>query len=112
MSCSAKKYCSGDLRHSVTIETETLSSNSMGGHTRVWSTFATVLAGIYPMSAKERFFANKTEHDISHKVVIRYLSGVKAKMRIMFNGRKLLIDGTVNPEEKNEWLEIACIEKE
>lgn len=104
----------GPLRHQVTVEQPSRTPNAIGGFTVLWTTFLTSPANISPVSGGERFFAGKLEGDVTHKVTLRYRTGVTAQMRIkyVFGGvtRYLQIRGVVNPGERNEWLELKCAE--
>lgn len=100
----------GELRHSVVIESRTLAADSYGGRTETWATFATVWASVEPLSGSEQWRAQQAQSSVSHKVTIRYLSGVDAKMRVKFGTRYLNIGSVRNVEERNRELELLCTE--
>ena len=101
----------GDLRHQVLIKSKTLTADGMGGHTEVWTTtLATVRAAIWPVSAKERVQNLQMELEITHKIRIRYLSGVLASMRVYFGSRIFEILSIVNTDERNIQLDLVCRE--
>lgn len=99
-----------DLRHDVTIETPSDALDAIGGETVTWSTHAAVKAQIKPAKASERFFAQKLEANVSHKVRIRYLSTVTTSMRVIFGSRTLQIRGVAHEEERFRWTDLYCEE--
>lgn len=100
----------GNLRHVITIQEKTLTSDGMGGNTEAWATFAIVRAAIWPVSAKERVSNQQLEHEITHKIRVRYFSGVTAAMRVVFDSRTFEILSIVNWEERNITLDLICEE--
>lgn len=102
----------GALRHKVTIEQAT-EMNTAGDVSKTWSEFAKAWAQIEPASTQERFIAAQVQAQITHKVTIRYLSGVTSQMRIKHGSRYLYIEGPpMNPDERNVSLVLMCREAE
>lgn len=102
--------CPSELRHRIAIQKRTQSPDGLGGFSESWITFASTWAKISPTSARERFFSEKLEHNITHKITIRYRSGISPDMRIQFGTRIFKINGIINPEERNIWLDLLCEE--
>lgn len=100
----------GDLRHPVTIMTSTQVADGMGSFTETDSIFARTRAAIWPISANERTKDSKVTMEISHRVRIRYQSGVLSGMRIIHNSRTLNIVSIVNHDERNIMLDLLCRE--
>jgi SPP1 family predicted phage head-tail adaptor len=70
-----------------------------------------VWAGIWPMKASEIVRAEATTMNITHRIRIRYRGGIKPSWRIRFGNRYFsIVQGPLNPDEKNEKLEIYCRE--
>ena len=101
----------GRLRHEITIQQVSETKDTYGGVDKSWSTFATVRAEIKPLSGRE-YFANEQQNStISHKVAIRYLAGVTAKMRVLFGSRTLeIVSPPINFEERNIEMVLMCRE--
>ena len=99
-----------DLRHTITIEEFTKKRQAGAGHTRSWSTFATARACIEPLRGRERLHAMQIEDSVSHKITIRWRSGVTAKMRIKFGTRIFNIRAAINLEERSRFIEIIADE--
>jgi len=75
-----------------------------------WDDFKTVWAEISPVSGKEFYAAEQSRSQVSHKVRIRYIAGLRPSMRIKFGSRKFKIISLINWNEKNEEYLIYCTE--
>lgn len=101
----------GALRHNVTIQQLTEADDNQGGYTSTWTTFATAAATVAPVKGEEMLEHKKLESTITHKIFIRYISGVTAKMRIVFGSRTFEIVGAPrNFDERDVYLEIMATE--
>lgn len=91
----------GTLRHRVQIEHKAETRDSYGGVTAAWAVFASsVPAAILPVSGREFFAAEANQAEVSAKIVLRDLSGLKPSMRILHGGhqyniRAILPDATL-----------------
>lgn len=101
---------SGDLRHRITVQVKSLVTDNMGGWTETWATFATVSAAIWPVSAKEQITGAKLEGEVTHRIRIRYLSGLLPSHRVLFGTRYLNIVSIVNVEERKIQMDLLCTE--
>jgi len=100
----------GRLRHRITIQQPTTSTNAQGGKIKTWVDVATVWAGIEPISASESDQNHQLEPEVSVRIVMRYRSGITSDMRIKFGSRYYKIIGIINPDERNKELQITAIE--
>lgn len=101
---------SGLLRQQITIERETQTKDSVGGYSSSWATHIQPFAFVKPISGLERLHAMKLETNVTHKIYIRYVSGLTTKDRVAFNSREMQIHSIINLEERDKWLELTCIE--
>ena len=108
----------GWLRHSIDIEESTDTTDNMGGFTKTWAAITNgsgVRAAIWPVRAKELLEAGKLELSTTHKIRIRYISGVNAAMRIKFNdpdgARYFNIRSKICPCERGIMLEFLAEEE-
>lgn len=101
----------GKLRNRIDIEEPTQQTNESGETQPTWSIKQTVWASVEPLRGQEAFIAQQVNNEITHKVVMRYTSGITSNMRIDFNGRKLYISSIVDQFERNEYLELTCKER-
>lgn len=100
----------GDLRHQITLQAPTRIADGMGGFTVAWVDMATVWAAIWPVSATEQIQAAQPVMTVSHRIRMRYLAGVKAAWRVKFGNRYFNIVSIVNPNERNQMLDLLCKE--
>jgi len=100
----------GELRNLVTIQTPTVTVTN-GDPATTWATFSQVWAKVEPLSTGEQQRAAMVEAQLSHRITIRYLSGVLPTMRILWGTRIFYLVGPPrNVEERNEMLELVCKE--
>jgi len=103
---------SGKLRHRIDILNAVTGQDSMGGQNAgAGSSFATVWASVEALSARELFAAQQLTAQVSHKVTIRWLAGVQAKMTVSFDNRALQIVGVQNPDGRHKVLVLLCLER-
>jgi SPP1 family predicted phage head-tail adaptor len=103
----------GNLRHTISIQESTEVSDGMGGFTLAWtdiSSMTAIPAAIWPLTAKESLDAMKLELQVTHKIRIRYRSGITAKNRIKFGTRYFNIVSLINFEERNKQLDMLALE--
>jgi len=101
----------GDLNKLVSIIGTTRISDGMGGFTQTDSTIASeIWAAIWPVNASEQVQAMSTTMTISHRIRIRYRSVLRSSWRIKFGLRYFNIVSIINPNERNEYLEMMCKE--
>jgi SPP1 family predicted phage head-tail adaptor len=103
-------YCADKLNKRIVIESKTQTPDDYGGNTVAWATFATVWAQIKPIKWLERFHSEKLENEVTHKIVIRYKTGIKANMRILYDSRYFQITGITDIDEAKRYIEILAQE--
>ena len=100
----------GRLRHKVTIQDYTESQNTFGEVTKNWTDYATVWAAVEPVKGREFWESQQINAEITTKVTLRYLAGVKPKMRILHDTRIFEIDSVINVDERNRELQLLVKE--
>ena len=80
----------GALRHQVSIEETTLTTDLGGGATDSWAaiTNGTVWASINQTRGDERYISQQLQEQVTHKILIRYLAGVDTKHTVLFGTRR------------------------
>jgi len=89
----------GELKHRVTIQERSVTRDTDGGESESWVDFATVWAAVEPLQGREFFAAQQTNSEVTGKVRLRYLAGVKPTMRVLFGARVFDILAAVCPAE-------------
>jgi SPP1 family predicted phage head-tail adaptor len=103
----------GELRHRVDILMPPESRNEYGEleSTAEWSVFKTVWASVDPLKGRELFTAQQINSEITCKVKMWYIPGVKAKMRIRARGHVFEVVGPpVDINLAHRELELMCKE--
>ena len=112
-SCSACAGKVNKMRHSIVIQAENPTTDAGGGQTDPWASpivIATMRAFIEPLSGREVQHAGQLEDTVTHKITIRYKSGIVAKQRVKFGSRLMNIRRVINVEEANRFIEIFAQE--
>lgn len=100
----------GALDKRISLQSPTLVADDMGGSTVTWATSYTVAAAVWPASASEQVKAGAPVMSITHRIRIRYRSGVLASWRILYNTRYFSIVSVTSPNEAREWIDLLCRE--
>jgi|ERR1043165_4443601 SPP1 family predicted phage head-tail adaptor len=108
---------SGKLRYLVAIEQKTGARDGFGADQELWSTVAQVYAGFETLRGQELFAAQKLSPDVTHKITIRYRSGILAQMRVNWTdtreSRNRIFDilAAMDPDQRREKLELLAVER-
>ncbi len=100
----------GRLRHRITIQEPVTARNGFNEAITTWVTVATVWASVEPISGREFFAAEHVQSEITHRIRVRYRAGIAPTMRVVFNGRYLMIESVINYGERNTDLQLMCRE--
>ena len=99
----------GKLRDRVTVQQATETRNSLGEVVQSWSTYATVWASVEGISSREALQQGQVQTDVSHRVQMRFLSGLTHNMRLYWRARTLEIVSVLEHGNRSEH-EILCTE--
>lgn len=77
----------GDLRESVTVQVATEQTNDYGEATLTWADFASRRAAIRGLRVDEVMSAQGPYTVATHEVEFRYVAGLQAGMRLVWNSR-------------------------
>jgi len=99
----------GILRDRVTVQQATENRNSLGESILSYSTFAEVSASVQGVSAREFLLAGQQQVEVSHRVKMRYLTGLSPQMRLSWRGRTLEIISILEHENRSVH-ELICQE--
>lgn len=98
----------GRLRHTVTLQSKSVSRDAVGGESITWSTFATVPAEVQPLSGREYVAMRQAQADVSVRVRLRYLSGVNPAMRVQHGSAVYNVLEVIDVGARNRELELLC----
>ena len=100
----------GRLRHRLTIQRATEVKNSSGEIIQTWATIATRWGAVEPLTGREQWLAQQANAIATHRVTIRYYSGLTEKDRFLYGTRVLNIDTIDVPDEIQEHMECMVVE--
>ena len=72
----------GFLRHRLEFQDKSVARDAYGAETITWGESFTVWGSVEPYLGREYLQAKQQQAEVSHRVRIRYRSGVKPTMRI------------------------------
>lgn len=107
----ARRGSPGNLRHLVSIKTATNASDGRGGSTQTPSTQTTAWARIEPLSGRELMQLGALSSTVTHRVTIRYQSGILPKMTITWGSRTFQISSVRTVDEELRWTVLDCFEE-
>lgn len=105
-----KRTTASRLRHKLTLQQEIRTPDGAGGYTKSWEDVVDLWAEIIPVSGNEQLFGMQLQAKISHKILLRYRTGIDAGMRLVFENRAFNIRYSVNVAENNEILAVFADE--
>jgi len=96
----------------VALQSASKTQDTFGHSTPTWSTYATVWAGLEPLTGRELIEAQRLDAEISHKITIRYTTefAPTAKHRLTLGARVFNFTSVRRLEERNVVWEIMAKE--
>lgn len=99
----------GSLRERITIQQAADNRNVLGEAVQTWSTYATRWASVEGMSSRELLQQGQMTMQVSHRVRLRYVTGLTPTMRLQWRGRTLEIISLLEHGNRTEH-ELLCQE--
>lgn len=91
----------GKLNLRVSIQTRSESRDSHGGVVTTWTTIATRWGGMAGQKVDERQKAGRVDAVATHRLSMRYYSGLSPKDRLLLGSRAFNIIEILDPGERN-----------
>lgn len=101
----------GKLRHRITLQTPTLTQDSLGVVSETWSDTATVYAQIEAISGREFFDAARVNAEVTHRIRIRHRPGIVPAMRVLKDTRIFDIQSVLDVDGRRWELTLMCVER-
>ena len=99
----------GGLSHLIRIEYKSGTTRTAIGEEQVtWATFASVWAWLEPLRGLEAISLRMQGSEVTTRVRIRYIPGVKPSMRVVHGDDVFQILEVYSPLEKRRELEMLC----
>lgn len=102
----------GELRHRITLQKFSITTNENGFEVEDWVEIKTVWAAVTNLMGKEFFEAAAVQAEKTVKFTIRYIGGIDESMRIMFKDKIYNITFIDNIKYRNKFIEIKALEVE
>ena len=102
------------LRHKITIQSVTQSTDARGGPTETFSTYAIRRAEIKPLSGREYFANQQVQSQSSIWFKVRYDNTTKRidpTYQVSYDSRIFDIESVINVDEKDQELVLMCVEQ-
>lgn len=96
----------GQLRHRVQLQSAVVVTDSLGGRTQTWGTYATVWGAI----DEQPFVQGNENPELNTLISIRFREGVQAKQRAIAKGNTYAVIAVQNPEQRDRDLILHCME--
>lgn len=100
----------GTLDQQVTIQIATHTRGTSGEQKQTWQTWRTVWANVQTSSGSENFYSPQLTAETTHKLKLRYLTGLKPTMRALWRGRILDITFVDESRQRQGELYLLCKE--
>lgn len=100
----------GDLDQRVTLQSRAATINAIGEPVGVWSDVVTVWANIRDLSAREIHTARAVQVESVRRVTIRWRPGITADMRLLHQGRIMVLTAPPREVGRKQWLELDVAE--
>lgn len=101
----------GRMKKRVTFCKYVEKENALSQTAQALTEVKTVWAGVEPMRGREYQEAQRVRPELTYKITTRYHKGITPDMLVRFKDRWFHIVSVINVRERNEMLEIICIEK-
>lgn len=98
----------GLLSHRITLQEKSVSRDEYGGEIVSWIDVGTFWANVEPLRLKEYLAVRAAQADVDLKVTMRYVAGVKADWRMMWDGAAYDIASVVDVNGRKKTLELFC----
>lgn len=103
---------SGDLKHRVTIQKRTMTSNGFGGWVETWTDICTVWGNYNPLSGRELLAQQQVNAQITVDVQIRYREDILPLAvpirRIVYKGINHNVLGCIDVDNAHVELRLQC----
>ena len=100
----------GELRHRITLQRLTTTTNENGFEMEEWTDVKTVWASITNLHGKEYYEAAAIQMENTVKFTVRYIKDLDTSMRILFKDKQYNITSIDNIKYENRFIEIKALE--
>jgi SPP1 family predicted phage head-tail adaptor len=98
----------GRLDRRIRIEQRTVTRGADGSETVAWALVAEVWAQVQPLRGQERYGAGAEQAERDARIRIRWLSGVSAGMRVVYEARAWDVQAILEVGRRHG-LDLLCV---
>jgi SPP1 family predicted phage head-tail adaptor len=99
----------GRLIHQVSIQQPVEVQNAYGEAVITWADLRTgIWASIEPIRGREYWAAQQVQAEVDTRIVIRWITGVTYKMRVLNGTDEYYIRSVIDPDERHTELQLMC----
>jgi SPP1 family predicted phage head-tail adaptor len=100
------------MRDQVVIQSRTIAQDGYGAPVPTWSDVGDpVWANVEPLTGREAWQAQQVRPDLTHRVTMRFYSGLTTKHRLKIGSRILNIESAVDVESRGREHVLMCKEE-
>jgi SPP1 family predicted phage head-tail adaptor len=100
----------GLFRHRLELQANIGTPDGLGGFQTTWTRLFDVWARLEPVGAGASVRTGALHDEISHRITLRYRSGISPGMRLIAPDRIFEIDAVFDPDESHRYL--ICMARE
>ena len=100
----------GELRARLILEGPVETPDRAGGVARSWSTLATLWGDVTTLNAQQRLEAEQIGQTVTHRLTLRWRTGLTTKQRLRRGTQIFLIRGVQDPDDRRRRLICTCEE--
>jgi SPP1 family predicted phage head-tail adaptor len=101
----------GKLNKRLAIQSAIETRGNSGQVIKLWTTDDIRWGWIEPLQGKEAQTVKQVEASTTHRITIRYYSGLSTQHRFMYAGRIFDILAIIDQDEKHEQMQCLCVEQ-
>ena len=101
----------GEFQTELSLQECQTAYDATGGCTESWVELAVLFARIEPVSANSAFAADQSLETVTHRIFLRWQSGLASGMRFVKDERRFEIKTVHDPDESGRYLVCAAQEK-
>lgn len=99
---------SGQFAERISIESLTVTRNSIGEETKAWASIAEVWAEVTTIRGAEYAAAMQAQYRADIRVRVRYRAGITNLMRIQWRGQAYAIEAVMDGGPRRDYIEMIC----
>ena len=101
----------GRLNKRITILKKVDSINALNQKSKTYEEVATVWASVAPVRGTERYELQKLHEEVTYRIYMRYLPGIRADMYVRCGEMLFEIQSVIDVDLERKMLEIDCVEQ-